>query len=91
MASRDPVDDLRRIAFYLERANEATYRVRAFRSAAAAIEESVGAAEDALRAQVRHVSSALDVIADSLPAAPKTIVVAGSGEFLARRALEPKP
>ena len=37
MASRDPVADLRRIAFQLERANEATYRVRAFRSAAAAI------------------------------------------------------
>jgi putative hydrolase len=37
MASRDPVADLRRIAFQLERANEATYRVRAFRSAAATV------------------------------------------------------
>src|SRR5262252_8638362 len=36
---RDPVADLREIAFQLERANEATYRVRAFRSAAGAIEK----------------------------------------------------
>src|SRR5437016_3564778 len=33
---RDPVADLKEIAFRLETANEATYRVRAFRSAAAA-------------------------------------------------------
>jgi putative hydrolase len=34
---RDPVADLKEIAFRLERANEATYRVRAFRSAASAV------------------------------------------------------
>jgi putative hydrolase len=34
---RDAIADLRQIAFLLERANEATYRVRAFRSAAGAL------------------------------------------------------
>jgi putative hydrolase len=37
MSPRDPIADLRQIAFLLERANEASFRVKAFRSAAAAL------------------------------------------------------
>ena len=55
MASRDPVADLRRIAFMLERANEATYRIRAFRSAAKTI-AALPAAELAARAAAGTLS-----------------------------------
>jgi putative hydrolase len=37
MADRDPVADLRRIAFLLERSLEKPYRVKAFRGAGSAL------------------------------------------------------
>jgi hypothetical protein len=39
MAPRDPIADLRRIAFLLEKTNEPSYRVKAFRGAAATISQ----------------------------------------------------
>ena len=38
--ARDPADDLRAIAFCLERALEPSYRVRAFRTAAAVVDRT---------------------------------------------------
>ena len=62
---RDPAGDLRRIAFLLEATSEPTYRVRAFRSAAATVQELDPAdlAERARRGTLRDLPGIGEVMA----------------------------
>ena len=66
--ARDPAADLRRIAFLLEAANEPTFRVRAFRSAAAAVEQIAPGelAERARRGTLREMPGIGEVLARTI-------------------------
>ncbi|MDQ3825217.1 MAG: PHP domain-containing protein [Actinomycetota bacterium] len=85
---RDSVADLRRIAFLLERAHEATYRVRAFRTAASVLAGRDDVAQRARAGTLTALSGVGEVIARCV-----TESLAGEQPAYLRRleAAEPSP
>ena len=85
---RDPVADLRRIAFLLERVHEATYRVRAFRTAASVLAGRDDVAQRARAGTLTALSGVGEVIARCV-----TESLAGEQPAYLRRleAAEPAP
>jgi putative hydrolase len=73
--SRDPVADLRQIAFLLERSGEPSYRVRAFRKAAATV-----AALDATELADRAANGTLRELAGIGEVTARTVAESVSGE-----------
>jgi probable H4MPT-linked C1 transfer pathway protein len=51
-------------------------------------EETRTLAEQAMRVQVEYLAGAVERVARSLPVSPTTMILSGSGEFLARRVLQ---
>ncbi len=89
-ASRDPVADLRSIAFLLERNLESTYRVRAYRGAANALEE-LGADEVERRAADGTLTK-LKGVGDKTAAAVVESLHGDEPAALTKlRQIEPKP
>jgi putative hydrolase len=90
VASRDPVADLRHIAFLLERALESTYRVRAYRGAANALEE-LGADEVARRASDGTLTKVKGVGTSTAAAVLESLRGAEPGALTKALALETEP
>ena len=66
--ARNPAADLRRIAFLLEVASEPTYRVRAFRNAAATVDrmDAADLADRARRGTLRDLAGIGEVLARTI-------------------------